>query len=36
MKKVLLHRQGRQWHLNWETKKVSDGWEPMRFLQMNC
>ena len=26
----------RRWRLNWETKKVSDGWEPMRFPQMNC
>ena len=36
MKKVLLHHQGKQWHLNWETKKDFDGWEPMRFPQMNC
>ena len=35
-KKVLLHRQGRQWLLNWEMKKVSDGWELMKFRQMNC
>ena len=34
--KVLLHRQGRQWLLNWEMKKVSDGWELMKFRQMNC
>lgn len=34
--KVLLHRQGRQWLLNWETKKASDGWELMKFRQMNC
>ena len=33
---VRLRHQGRQWHLNWETKKDFDGWEPMRFPQMNC
>lgn len=32
--KVLLHLRVRRWHLNLEMKKVSDGWELMRFLPM--